>query len=126
MKILLVDDNSSITELLSQYLEVKGYQCTSRQDGRSGLDLIRSGKFDLIFLDLAMPEFSGMDLLKELSSNELKENNIALLTASNISDSQMKEINKVGVKSIIKKPVKLQTLVDFIESTKPKQMTSKI
>lgn len=72
-----------------------------------------------------MPEFSGMDLLKELSSNELKENNIALLTASNISDSQMKEINKVGVKSIIKKPVKLQTLVDFIELTKPKQMTSK-
>jgi DNA-binding response OmpR family regulator len=60
-KILLIDDNESITEMMAKYVAGKGHDCTVANDGRNGLTLIEQEKFDIILLDLAMPEFTGVD-----------------------------------------------------------------
>ena len=83
MKILVIDDNTDITDMLAFYLENIGYECKAVNDGKEGLEAIKSEDFDLALLDLAMPEFSGVDIIKSLKSDNLLENRkIVVLTAS--------------------------------------------
>jgi DNA-binding response OmpR family regulator len=57
MKLLVIDDNKDITDVMMVYSESKGLDCTVINDGNDGLNLIRDNNdFDLILLDLAMPE----------------------------------------------------------------------
>ncbi len=85
-------------------------------NGNEGLNLIRNGnEFDLILLDLAMPEVSGLDVIKSLKTeNLLEQNNIIVFTAS--SDPRvMDEIGYSGVKGVLKKPCSVDDLTALIE-----------
>jgi|SRR6185437_5852278 CheY-like chemotaxis protein len=115
MKILLVDDNETITEMMSKYLTAKGHQCFIANDGRTGLTLITEKKFDVILLDLAMPEFTGVDVIEHLhKSGKIKENKIILFTASSITDAEIDVLIRKGAHSCLKKPVKLAVLLQVI------------
>ncbi len=119
MKILLVDDNVDISDMLAQYLEIKGHSCTVSNSGRNGLNLIMQEKFDLIILDLAMPEFSGYDVISSLKKNgKINDVKIVVLTASSITDTEIDGLVGKGVKACIKKPVRLEELLRTINSIK--------
>ena len=80
MKVLIIDDTKSITEMFSSYLELKGHNCTLSNSGRNGLQLIEHEKFDVIILDIAMPEFSGFDVVDSLhKNNQIDDKNIIVL-----------------------------------------------
>lgn len=114
-KILLIDDNVSITEMMSKYLTVKNYDCVVCNDGRNGLTLIEQEKFDNILLDLAMPNFTGIDVIDHLcKSGMIKERKIILFTASSVTDDTIESLIKKGVHSCIKKPVQLKTLLQIL------------
>ena len=86
-KILVVDDERRIVEILQAYLERDGYRVITAYDGRSALELARSNSPDLIILDLMLPEVSGWDVCRELR----KETDvpIIMLTArDDITDGQ--------------------------------------
>lgn len=118
MKVLVIDDNVSIGKMLKQFLELKGHQCVTVADGYNGLELIRKQKFDVIVLDLAMPEFSGFDVVNELSgTGEIKNQNIIVLTAVAVSKDQINQLLKAGVKSFLKKPVSPEALLTTITSS---------
>lgn len=63
--LLLVDDDTELTELLSDILGLEGFQVTIAQNGEQGLELI-SDEIDLILLDIMMPKMNGMEMLKQL------------------------------------------------------------
>jgi len=108
MKILIVDDNQSITGMLSKYLN----------DGRNGLNLIQNYEFDTIILDLAMPDFSGIDVIDALEKDgKLKDQKIVLFTASSITNELLDQLlRKEGIKACVKKPVKLKELIQVIST----------
>lgn len=111
MKILLVDDNKSITKVISQYLTVQGHQCTISNDGKTGLKLIHSEKYDTIVLDLAMPGFTGFDIIDELEEgNFLKKLKIVILTAAELSETDRENLLKRGIKKVLQKPIPLEVL----------------
>ncbi len=115
MKVLLIDDNETITEMMSKYLTAKGHQCSVANDGRSGLVLVNERKFDVVLLDLAMPEFTGVDVIEELNkSGKIKDNKIILFTASSITDGEIDNLIKKGAHPCLKKPVKLAVLLQVI------------
>ncbi len=115
MKILLIDDNDSITEMLSKYLRIKGHECIVSNDGRNGLTLIEQEKFHAVLLDLAMPDFTGIEVIEHLhKSGKMKNNKIILFTASSITDEQIQDLIKKGAHSCIKKPVRLEVLLKSI------------
>lgn len=117
MKILLVDDNQEITNMLSKFLKLKKHECTVSNDGRNGLNLIQQQKFDVVLLDLAMPEFTGRDVINTLSKNgKIKEQKIILFTASSSTNEEIDEIIKMGAHSCIKKPVGLDELLKAISA----------
>ena len=64
MNLLVVDDSKDITDVLMVYCESKGVECRVVNAGIDGLEIIRNNSnFDLILLDLAMPAFSGLDVI---------------------------------------------------------------
>ena len=88
-------------------------------DSRQGLERIKREKFDLVMLDLTMPEFSGYDVIKSLKQDGvLESNNIVVFTA--LSDVKvLNEIRNSGVKEVFKKPFSLDDTTALIEKYRP-------
>ena len=117
MNILGIDDNEDILKLLNTVFTSKDHNFTQANNGKDGLKLIEEQNFDAILLDLAMPEFSGIDVIESLKkSNKIKDQKIILFTASSATD---KEIDKLleydGIKSCIRKPVDITILISKVE-----------
>jgi putative nucleotidyltransferase with HDIG domain len=69
-KILVVDDEEAIREVISTLLEAQGYSCTVCSNGRLALDAFRRDSFDLVLSDIVMPEMDGLKLLAELRQDD--------------------------------------------------------
>ncbi|MDQ3323713.1 MAG: response regulator [Acidobacteriota bacterium] len=65
-KILLIDDDEELCELVSEYLTSEGFAVEAVHDGAAGLEKARSGEFGLLTLDVMMPKINGFDVLREL------------------------------------------------------------
>jgi DNA-binding response OmpR family regulator len=119
LRLLLIDDNEEITEAVSFYCESKNIECDVINEGKKGLDSIQDEKYDLILLDLAMPEFSGLDLINSLKEEgSIESRNIVIFTASS-NRRLLDEIKDSGIKEIFKKPCSLNDLVAMIEKYRP-------
>ncbi|PIW35337.1 MAG: response regulator [Nitrosopumilales archaeon CG15_BIG_FIL_POST_REV_8_21_14_020_33_23] len=117
-KVLIVDDNVSITKMLSKWLTAKGYEVTVSNDGKNGLTMILENKFNMVLLDLSMPEFTGYDVVDELEkAGKLSEEKIVIFTASTASDEDINKLIERGVHSCLRKPVDLDVLKMTVESS---------
>ncbi len=117
MKILGIDDNEDILKLLDTVITSKGHDFMQAQNGKDGLKLIEEQNFDAILLDLAMPEFSGLDVVESLKkSDKLKEKKIILFTASSATDKEIDVLlQNDGIVSCVRKPVDIDILINKIE-----------
>ena len=116
MKICLIDDNLSISGMLSKMMRLEGYEVEAITDGRSGLSALENNSYGVVLLDIAMPEFSGIDIIDALNkSGKIKEHNIAVITASIITEAEMNHLKESGVHEIFKKPVDKEELLGFLE-----------
>ena len=121
LRILVVDDTKDMTDAITVYCDTeKDIDCQVNSNGQEALEIIRNENFDLILLDLSIPEFSGWDILKSLKEDGLLESkNIVIFTAT--SDQPMlKDIRDLGVKEVFKKPFSLDDLIKLIEKYRPK------
>lgn len=120
MKICVIDDNHEILELLENILVATGHDVSTAENGKDGLSLILREKFDLIFLDITMPDFSGIDIVRYLDSNgKLRENNILFLTAAAVSDFVVQKWLDKGVKACLKKPVEFEDIFEHVAEARP-------
>ena len=115
LNILIIDDNEQITKMLTTFLELKKHKCTVANEGKEGLKLIQEDKHDVILLDLAMPEFDGYNVIKELEEkNTIRDYKIIVFTASTITQDELDELVKRGVTSYILKPIDIDVLLSKI------------
>lgn len=114
MKILVVDDNEEITDVLSVFCESQEIEIETINDSKKALPAIRKHDFNLMLLDIAMPEFTGLDIIKSLKDDGLLDKmNVVVFTAS--SDHKLHEqIKKSGVKEILQKPCGINDLEELI------------
>ena len=117
MNILGIDDNEDILKLLKTVLTSKGHDFTQALNGKDGIKLIEEQNFDAILLDLAMPGFSGLDVIESLEKNDrLKDQKIILFTASSATDKEIDVLlQNDGIKSCIRKPVDINLLINKVE-----------
>lgn len=118
LKVLIVDDNENITEVVKDYFELENIECKAINDGHEGLVEIHNNKYDLILLDLAIPRYSGIDILEELKKKSIVNKNIVIFTASVVKDADMEKFLDIGVKEVLEKPISLALL----ESIKQKYL----
>ena len=117
MKILGIDDNEDINKLFQVALNSMGHEFSYSLTGREGLELIRKNKYDVVLLDLAMPEFSGIELLSSLEHEGLiDKQKIIIVTASSVVDRELSEFRQKGISDCLKKPVDLDALLTRIEA----------
>ena len=121
MKVLLVDDNKDIADMVRLCLESQDIECKLIGDGRAGLQSIRENNFDVILLDLAIPEFSGFDIFKALKGEGLLETkNVLIFTASSVTDQEVQEMLSSGAKGVLRKPLSIDDLTDAVERYRKK------
>jgi len=100
-KILVVDDERSIRELLEIVLKKEGFSVTVAQNAREGLDRSKTTEFDLVVSDINMPDMSGIDLLRELRTSNFSGHFI-LLTAFASAETAIQALNMGAFQYIIK------------------------
>ena len=112
-KILLVDDESRMLDLLSLYLTPKGYQCIKRTSAIEAIQYLHEDKADLLLLDVMMPEMNGWEACAEIR----KESDIPIimLTARSEKLDIIKGLN-MGADDYISKPFDEDELIARIEA----------
>lgn len=116
MQVLIIDDNTEITDMLSFYLENDGHECKVVNEGQQGLQALQFDNFDLALLDLAMPDFSGMDIIKSLKKDDMiGKKKIVVLTASTLNGEETDALLRDGIKAVLKKPISIEELTSAIE-----------
>jgi DNA-binding response OmpR family regulator len=118
MKVLIVDDNQDITNLLSTFLKAKGFENVATNDPKEGLGQIKGKKYDIVLLDISMPEFSGIEIIQTLErENILKDQKIIIFSAISLLSTEIKELlQKEGIQNYLKKPIQLKDLLTAITS----------
>jgi len=117
MKILLIDDNEDLLELFENFLTSVGHEYTGISDGRSGLKAIQDEKFDVVFLDLSMPEFSGQDVIDALVKDGImNKQKVVIFTATNPTKKDIDLYLEKGALSVLKKPLDPDHLSKFIHT----------
>lgn len=115
-KILLVDDEIDILELIKYNLEKEGFEIKTAKNGRSALEIAKSFVPDLILLDVMMPEMDGIETCVELRAiPELKQVIIAFLTARSEDYSQIAGFD-AGADDYITKLIKPRVLVSKVKA----------
>ena len=112
--ILLVDDNLKIRELFTSYLELKEYQVTNLENGLAVIDELKNHTYDIVILDLAMPEMSGFEVLEKMKEDNLPTNNVIVLTAADLTDEDREKIKSYEIKAFLEKPAELSTIMALI------------
>ncbi|MGN7762382.1 response regulator transcription factor [Paenibacillus sp. P46E] len=86
MRILIVEDEVHLAEALTQILKKQNYSVDAVHDGRSGLDYAQSGIYDLLLLDIMLPEMDGITVLKKLRGEGVSTPVIMLTAKGEITD----------------------------------------
>jgi len=100
-KVLIVDDDDELVDFLEDYLEKDGYKVTGTHDGKSALRLFRKREFDLIVLDLMLPEMDGYNVCKRMRRES--DVPIIMLTARTTEEEKIKGLD-LGADDYVTKP----------------------
>lgn len=112
-RILIIEDDKSISELQKDYLEMSGYEVVCAFDGNTGYEYITNESFDLIILDLMLPEKNGFDILRDISDS--KQIPVLVVSAKSDETYKIKGLN-LGADDYITKPFGMGELVARVNS----------
>lgn len=108
MKILLIEDDLMIGQSLSQFLKGEGYAVNWCQDGKSGSEAIKVETYELVLLDLGLPDISGLEVLNNIRAAKIMTP-VLILTARDAIDDRVAGLN-AGADDYLVKPFALAEL----------------
>ncbi len=115
-KILLLEDEKNIREVLVEYLTISGHEVFQAEDGNRALDLLKEEDVEIAILDIMVPGKSGMEVLSEIRENpRTKDLGVIMLTALDDINTQVTAFNKFADEYLIK-PISPIVLIKRIET----------
>ena len=115
-KILCIEDEPQMIDLLRLILETHGYEVVGAEGGQEGLEAMRAEKPDLILLDLMMPDMDGGDVYQRMKQEaDLGDIPVIIVTAKAAPIDKVLWINVAGVDDYVTKPFGPSELVESIE-----------
>lgn len=112
-KILIVEDEAGMAEMLASFFDEQSYQATTCTTGEEALALVGREEFDLVLLDIHLPEMSGLDLLGQLQAGRPDLPAIAMTAFGSVSTAV--EAMKLGAEDYISKPFQLDELLIVVK-----------
>jgi DNA-binding response OmpR family regulator len=113
-RILVVEDEKDLVEILSVRLEASGYKVIAAYDGQEGLDKAKKEKPDLIILDLMLPKVDGYKVCRLLKFDEKYKKIPIIMFTARAQESDRKLGEEVGADGYITKPFEPKALLDKI------------
>jgi len=120
-RILVVDDEQDVCEMLEKFLTIKGYEVSTALSGEDALALVKKEKPHIVLLDIRMPEMDGIECLEHIKEID-REIGVIMITAIK-QDDVGKKAMELGAYDYITKPLSLQYLQDCL-MVKLLQMTT--
>ena len=114
-RILVVDDEAAIRELITAIVEDEGHEVRQARDGVEALEAIIEDIPDLVVLDLAMPGMDGWKLLEELHARGLRRQTRIVIVSANYDPSTAPHLHKSRVGHFLAKPFEPESLVQMID-----------
>jgi len=112
-KILVVDDEKAICEILEEFLSLFGHSVTSANSGADAIEVVRRASPDVVFLDIRMPGMSGLDVLKEIKA---LDSSVRVIMISAFGDEETESMaRELGADGYIQKPVDLPGLLVLLK-----------
>ena len=111
--ILIVDDSQTMRKVIQKSVVLSGFElgdCWEAGNGREALDLLRSHWVDLILADINMPVMNGLEMLRELSKDEIYRSIPVVLITTESSEKWRDETQALGIKGYIQKPFHPETV----------------
>lgn len=112
-RILLIDDETEFVTTLAERLEIRGFSCTTAEDGESGLALIRKQPFDVVILDLLMPGMNGLEALKQV--RQISPKLPVILLTGHGSTREGMEGMRLGAVDYLMKPLAIEDLMEKLQ-----------
>ena len=108
--ILIVEDDTTINEMVARNLKMVGHKCTQVYDGKEGLEMIENGDFDLVLLDVMLPGMSGFEIMEKT-----KDVPVIFVTAKGELNDKLHGLS-IGAEDYIVKPFEIEELLARVEA----------
>lgn len=113
--VLILDDEAGLTQIVESVLTMSGYKVTKFNSPVEALKIVDSAQFDIMIVDLLMPEMTGIEFLKEATEKQKIKPHYVVLTGKLLSEEERRTIFELGG-SIMGKPFKPRELLDTISN----------
>ena len=122
-KVLVVDDEQDVLDVVTEMLGVLGFSASGVTSGIKAIELIKTQTYDLVILDLVLPEISGLEILEKLRTTD-RQTPVLLTAGVDISDVRI-DLTRYGNSEFIKKPftiedIRVKLKKYFAEKKRPK------
>lgn len=114
MKVLLVEDETKVAHFISKGLEEEGYSVDVAYDGKKGLDFVTASAYDIVLLDLMIPEIDGLELLKRMRASGI-DTPVLIITAKSSKEDVVKGLD-TGSDDYLTKPFSFDELLARIRA----------
>jgi CheY-like chemotaxis protein len=115
VRILVADDDPASAELLTYFLESKGFSVSTAPDGNQALEMGATGEFGLVILDVHMPMYDGVEVLEMLRKRHILHPIKVIALTGDLSESVRKALNGGRIDAFLTKPVDLDLLRQEVE-----------
>lgn len=114
IRVLVVDDEADFRNLMSFWLESKGYKVITASDGKAAIDLVKDKKADIVFMDLRMPIMDGVDALKAIRTFDASTP--IIIISSYIADPKIQEARSHGMSGVFYKGADFDASLPLLEA----------
>ena len=116
IKVLMIDDDKKLCQLVADYLEPMGYEVAAAHDGAAGLEKALQGDYELLVLDVMMPGMDGFELCRHVKSTPQWRDIPIIMITSRTGAKHKEKAMEIGVDQYLGKPFQEEELVKDINS----------
>ncbi len=115
-KVLVIDDDPVIVQLLRVNFEIEGFEVVSAGDGREGVERARSDRPDLVLSDIMMPRYDGLQLLRQLKGDPATRSLPVILLSAKAQNAEVQQGLDLGADDYVTKPFDPLELIDRVNA----------
>ena len=113
-KILIIDDEYQNREMLSDFLEIKGYEVITANDGADGLEIFKNNETDAAIIDIKMPIMNGIECATEM--RKIQENFPIIMITGHVDIDYKLHIKNMGLDHLLIKPLNINEIDEILQS----------